>query len=102
MAALPLPDAPFWHGLHLVCVGFSGPGETHPPLPILITFPPPRPLTISEESSLFIFEECRGRVERSPALTQDVSPKYFNLAQTSKLVFFLFSLSHPSLEAEAA
>lgn len=40
-------------------------------------------------------------MERNPALTQDVSPKYFNLAQTSKLVFSFFSLSHPPLEADS-
>lgn len=40
-------------------------------------------------------------MERGPALTQDVSPKYFNLAQTSKLVFFFFFLSHPFLEGES-
>ena len=61
----------------------------------------PSPFTIAEESLLFIFGECRGRVERNRALTQDVSPKYFNLAQTSKLVFSFFSLSHPPLEADS-
>lgn len=40
-------------------------------------------------------------MERGPAFTQDVSPKYFNLVQTSKLVFSFFSLSHPSLEAKS-
>lgn len=40
-------------------------------------------------------------MERNPALTQDVSPKYFNLAQTSKLVFSFFSPSHPPLEADS-
>lgn len=47
------------------------------------------------------FWEYRGRVERGPAFTQDVSPKYFNLVQTSKLVFSFFSLSHPFLEAKS-
>lgn len=55
----------------------------------------------SENSSPFILREYRGRIERGLALTQDVSPKYFNLAQTSKLVFFFFFLSHPFLEAES-
>lgn len=98
--AVSLTGALCWRGLHVVCMGSSGQGPSS--LSLLITFPPSPLLTVSEESSLFIFGECRGRVERSPALTQDVSPKYFNLAQTSKLVFSLFSLSHPSLEAEAA
>lgn len=57
--------------------------------------------SISENSSLFFMREYRGRMKRGPALTQDVSPKYFNLAQTSKLVFFFFFLSHPFLEGES-
>lgn len=89
--AVSLTETLCQHGLHLFRVGSLGQEFTG--LSILITFTPSPPLFVSEESSLFIFGEWRGRVEKSPALTQDAS-KYFHLARTSKLDFFLFSLSH--------
>lgn len=65
-------------------------------------FPPPaHPLHHFRGTYTVYCWEYRGRVERGAAFTQDVSPKYFTLVQTSKLPFSFFSLSHSSFEAKS-
>lgn len=96
-ATVTFTEALFQHVLPPICVGSAGHG---PPAPL---FSSPSPVSFPQHHFRGIFTVYlrghRGRVGRNPALTQDVSSKYFNLAQTSKLVFSFFSLSHPSLEA---